>query len=332
MKHTDFYIPTAPGSWTGRVDSEKQRELMRWHQAVRTVDLTQEEIPKLGPGQKGVALIGYKCQEGVRRNKGRLGAINGPDALRKVASSFPVHFPEDAILLDLGNVICQNNDLEICQNTLAEICAEALAKGYFPAVIGGGHDIAYGHFLGLRKNFPNESVGIINFDAHFDLREPDKEFGTSSGTPFLQIAHDEQKQGRILNYMCLGIQKNGNTRKLFDTADELGVKYIEGKDFHAQNATEVSEKIQRFIDSVQHVYLTTCLDAFASAFAPGVSATAYSGIIPDTFYRQTLDKILTSEKLRSMDIAELNPEFDQDNRTAKLAGSILFDYVDRRLS
>jgi len=78
---------------------------------------------------------------------------------------------------------------------------------------------------------------------------------------------------------------------------------------------------------VDIVYLTVCLDVFAAAFAPAVSALAYNGILPDKIFQDFFKFILRSPKVKSMDIAELNPSLDIDNRTARLAASLIFDYV-----
>ena len=60
-----------------------------------------------------------------------------------------------------------------------------------PIIFGGGHETAYGHYLGVRKYIGEDaSLGIINIDAHFDLRPYDEQ--PSSGTMFKQILeHDK---------------------------------------------------------------------------------------------------------------------------------------------
>ena len=331
MSFLDFYKEADPESWQGRVDSEDVWDLMRWHQAVRLVNLKTEKIPALKPGQKGTAIIGYRCEEGVRRNKGRLGTKRGPFVLRKAVSNFPVHFDKSSAIVDLGNICCKERKLEETQQALGELCAKALKKGYALLVFGGGHDVAFGHFSGVRKAFAEANIGVINFDAHFDLRKPDAETGVSSGTPFWQIAREETARGKDFNYLCLAVQKNSNTKCLFDTAESLGAEYIYGDSFHAGNRAMIERKVQAFIDRMDCVYLTICLDAFAAAHAPGVSAPAYSGLIPDPFFRSIFKMILASGKVVSMDIAELNPDYDVDRRTAKLAGSLAFEYVAEKL-
>ena len=63
--------------------------------------------------------------------------------------------------------------MESCQIALCTTISCLISRQIFPIVIGGGHDIAYGNFNGIKKALKGKQknkIGIINFDAHFDLR------------------------------------------------------------------------------------------------------------------------------------------------------------------
>lgn len=325
MITTENYKPTGAGVWTGRTDGASVEQL-RWHQVIRTANLLEAALPPLKEGQKGVAFLGFASDEGVRRNKGRVGAVEGPAALRKVMGGFPVHFPDETVLLDAGDVICVNQELENAQAVLAQAVVALLNAGYFPVLLGGGHEITYGHATGLRRYTGNQQLGYINFDAHFDIRIPEAD-GPSSGTGFWQLAQDSKNGGQPFHYLALGIQQNGNTRQLFNIAGEEEVTYVGADAFHLNDKDTVFAAVQHFLSQVDKVYLTTCMDVFAAAFAPGVSATAYNGILPNGLMLQAFRQILASGKVISADVAELNPSLDVDNRTAKLAASLIFDIV-----
>lgn len=322
------YLATDPSIWTGRVDGDTY-DVFRWHQKIEVIDLTNNEIPDLKEGQTGVVILGFMCQEGVRRNGGRLGAVDGPYELRKASANLPVHFPESVQLLDIGNIQCTDEDLEGAQEALGKMVEMILFKGYRPLIWGGGHEIAYGHYLGIssymKKVYPNKKLGVINFDAHFDLREPNPL--PSSGTPFYQIAESQKEQDKSFNYLVIGIQKNSNTKKLYDTANELNTKYISGRRLSESDKVAAIHKLSSFIDSVDFIYQTTCMDVFAAHFAPGVSASAYNGVEPNPSFMRIFKKVYKSGKIISSDIAELNPRFDIDKRTAKLAAALSFEIV-----
>lgn len=320
------YKCTPQENWQGRTDGIDFSQ-QRWHQRIQCIDLQQNEIPSVASGAIAFALIGFSSDEGVRRNGGRTGAVNGPAAFRKASANLPVHFNEQTAIYDLGDICCTDGNLEKAQHELAKLVTSALHKGLTPLLIGGGHEIAYGHYCGINDAInPEKSVGIINFDAHFDLREKGSA-GFSSGTGFLQIANDCMQSGKTFNYLPVGIQKNGNTQALFLTAEKLGVAHIPAALFASKGQEEVLAKIKVFIDSVDHVYLTICMDVFSAAFSPGVSAPAFTGIYPDHFFFSCLELIMTSGKLISMDIAELNPVYDEADRTAKLTAAIAFQLL-----
>ena len=181
------------------------------------------------------AIIGFESEEGVRRNKGQLGAAKAPNALRSELAKLPWKFPVSKRLVDVGNIQYMDTDLEKAQQQLGDTIAKALEKKMTPIILGGGHETAYGHYLGVRKSIGEDaSLGIINIDAHFDLRSYDEQ--PSSGTMFKQILEHDEKS----SYFVVGIQRYGNTQELFDTADRLGVKYEYEENMHIGNMDKLT--------------------------------------------------------------------------------------------
>lgn len=303
-------------SWEGRFDGDTP-EHRRLFQIINQ------------QAQADFTLLGFASDEGVRRNQGRLGAKNGSDHIRKQLASMPVH--RSFTLNDAGDVACDDGDLETAQKELAHKIHQALTVKSLPIVLGGGHEIAFGSFQGafnhLLTTKENFQLGIINFDAHFDLREADI---VTSGTPFLNAANLSQAHNIDFNYLCLGIAEHGNTRALFETAEKLGVTYLLDRELTPAKMPFALEKLQTFIDRVDYLYITVDLDVFPAYLAPGVSAPAAKGLALESF--ETLfETIIQSKKVILLDLAECNPQFDIDNRTAKLAAFIVYQYINNNL-
>ena len=310
-----MYRKTNSALWAGRA-SEDQLYL---HEKVQCIDLDTQTIQK--GSKESIALLGYACEEGVKRNQGRIGAFDGPDAIRKQLAKMPNHLPSERELFDVGNVQCLDGDLDKAQQSLFEKTILLFEQNTFPILLGGGHDIAYPHYRAIKNQLKkNSSIGIVNFDAHFDLRNNNN--GNNSGTPFYQIAKDSKEQGYAFNYLCLGIRKDANDSVLFQTAKELGVTYIENINFAMNEAENIVRVLLDFIRKVDHIYVTIDLDGFSSAYAPGVSAPSPMGFSPEMVLR-SLKVIIESKKLMSLDIAEMNPKYDIDHHTAKLAASLI---------
>lgn len=299
--------------WQGRNDGDSSLH----HRIFQRVEMS-ENYENISPNN--FVLHGFAVDEGVRRNKGRIGAAKAPDVIRKNMSNFPVVSP-DFKLLDFGNITCEDQNLEKAQENLAEKVSKILQKNAKSIVLGGGHEVTFAHYSGIKKAFPNQKIGIINIDAHFDNREPENEVGASSGTGFWQIAQEGE-----IHSLHIGIQRNSNTLKLFDTAKNYGMKYILADDIFYENLPKINTEINQFIQKSDKVYLTICMDVFNAAIAPGVSAPAYNGIFAEATFLNLYRNILKSEKLIALDVAEVNPEFDIAERTARLAASLVNEW------
>lgn len=317
-----MYILPQSGPWTGRHDALDGEAGRRWHHIMKYFNISDADVPP--KNTTAVALLGFCCDEGVRRNQGRLGAREAPAHLRAALANMAFHTPEVSIY-DAGDILCEEEDLEDAQKYLAEGVQQLLQHGIFPIVMGGGHETAYGHFKGLHNHLgTSRKIGIINFDAHFDLRQYEK-YG-SSGTPFLQIAELLAANKQQLHYLALGINKASNTKALFDTAKKHKAQWLSNDELASTRLYQSQQAIKAFISQVDDIYITIDLDVFQASYAPGVSAPASFGIEPSVA-RQLLSTIFLSGKVASLDIVELCPKFDIDGRTAKLGAHLIYEAV-----
>lgn len=138
------HTPPNMALWDGRVDADGPREALRWHQVVAPLDLATRS----SDGRRGCCFIGYRCDDGIARNLGRPSAAAGPARLRRRLSNLPVGFSAGFELLDAGDVVCEESPVERAQEALAAVGERVKGRGLFPAVLGGGHDLTSGHWLG----------------------------------------------------------------------------------------------------------------------------------------------------------------------------------------
>ncbi|WP_429088465.1 formimidoylglutamase [Aeromonas allosaccharophila] len=314
----DKFNPVDMSLWQGRQDPEDGELALRWHDKV----LPWQEVQPWAAGAKevaGVVLLGFACDEGVRRNKGRIGAAGAPQAVRKLLANSAWHLNRP--VYDGGDVSCPDGDLDAAHGRLAERVAAALELGHFPLVLGGGHEVAFGSWSGLNRHLGGSGkVGIINFDAHFDLRMKLEQ--ASSGTPFFQIAEQCAAEGSPFHYACLGVAETANTQALFARADELGVWYVKDEAMNERALPTLQSGLDAFIARCDHLYLTIDLDVLPGSVMPGVSAPAARGV-ELAVIEPLIAHIRASGKLRLADLAEYNPTLDQDNRSARVAARLV---------
>ncbi len=298
--------------WSGRIDPEP--DSLRWHQCVRALD---------DAGAPGVALLGFASDEGVRRNKGRPGAVAGPQAIRHALGGLAWH--RSGPVYDAGDVVCGDGALESAQARLGATVAELLAAGHLPVVLGGGHEMAFGSWLGIAAhlaaaNAQPPRLGIINFDAHFDLRDPGEVH--SSGTPFAQIAELCAARAWTFRYACLGVSRAANTRALFQRARDLDVLVREDHEIMPHTLADIGADIDAFVAACDDIHLSIDLDVLPAWEAPGVSAPAARGV-PIALLEVLIARVRDSGKLRLAELAELNPDHDVDHRTARVAARVI---------
>ncbi|MEK9613154.1 MAG: formimidoylglutamase, partial [Flavobacteriaceae bacterium] len=292
------------------------------YQFIKNLNLNHSSTQLYEGEYPDIALLGYACDEGVRRNKGRVGALEGPDVLKHEWGKLSYHHYEKRVV-DLGNLICPDRKMENCQKELSNCIHYLLANSIFPIVLGGGHDMAYGHFKGLWEFLKSDSksrIGIINFDAHFDLRPLLNQ--AHSGTPFYQILMEHPKR---VDYFAIGIQESSNSPELFDIARKNQVEYLLNHECNGIDFQAVTDRLATFVEKNDYLYLSVDMDGFSSAFAPGVSAPSPMGLDP-FFVLKTLQYLFHTQKVISCDIAELNPRFDSDQQTANLAARLV-DFI-----
>jgi len=296
--------------WSGRVDGQDGELGKRWHEKIEFLAYPYEQ-------ESGVAFLGFECDEGVKRNKGRVGAAKGSDELKKAMGGFAYH--QEAKLYDCGKVLCKE-DLEGSQEELALHVEELLKNNHFPIVLGGGHEVAFGSFLGVYRHF-KEDIAILNFDAHFDLREADK---ATSGTPFAQIASTCKE----FSYMCLGISKAANTKALFKKAEDLHVEHILDTKMTYMYIKEIQEKLDIFLKHKKYIYVTIDTDVFPAYQVPGVSAMAGRGVDVSLVY-DVLEHLFENyrDKIKLIDIAEFNPTYDINDIGKKTISRLVYDIV-----
>ena len=264
------------------------------------------------------AILGFASDLGVQRNLGRVGAKLAPALIRKFLSRLSIPYLEPTY--DCGDIVVDESLLAGQQLLAAKVALLVKAK-ITPLVLGGGHETAYGHYLGLMHGLA-APIAILNFDAHFDLRPVSDTNEGNSGTPFRQIYNHLAPQD--FNYYCIGIQPRANTRSLYAFAAASGTKFIEAAAV-IKFPHRVLELVAEIIARHKYIYVTLCLDVFHYSFAPGVSAPQALGISPQIVI-EALQLLKKSQQVCGLDVVELNPNLDIDNHTARLAANLISEF------
>jgi formimidoylglutamase len=275
-----------------------------------------------------VGIVGVPVDEGVKRNGGRIGAKGGPEAIRTEfykRTGFVIgkeKSPSTVPMFDFGDVK-SGKTLEETHDTLAEVVHALVTAGIVPIVLGGGHDIAYPNFLGFSKG--KKSVGVINIDTHLDYRKPIPK--RNSGTSFRQMLDHHMSPLNAMNLVEIGIQSFANTEDHYSELIERGATIFSLRDVRSDGITKILDlSYELATASADSLYISFDLDAVHSADAPGVSEPLPTGLTPEEFLTAALFAG-KRRKTKLIDIVEMNPKYDVDGRTAKLAALTMMYFL-----
>jgi arginase len=284
-----------------------------------------------------VALIGAPTDIGA----GHRGAVMGPEALR-VAGIAEALRARGVTVEDRGNLSGPMNPWlpplngyrhlpQVVEWNLAAMRAvEAeLDAGNLPILLGGDHCLGLGSITAVARwcRRSGKKLRVIWLDAHAD-------FNTSEVTPSGNV------HGMPVACLCgLGPKElthlGGSTPAI--TADQIrqiGIRSVDEGEKKLVKEYGLDIYDMRYIDEVgmkramdealagidadTHVHVSFDVDFLDPGIAPGVGTTVPGG--PN--YREAqlvMEMIADTGRMGSLDVVELNPAFDQQNMTARLA-------------
>ncbi|PHM73526.1 formimidoylglutamase [Xenorhabdus kozodoii] len=313
----NLWHPTSKNIWQGRNDLAEASNALRLFQTIKQpARFSPAEFPH------HIALLGFECDEGVKLNQGRPGAKLGAEYLRQSLANLASYEGHDR-LVDLGNIRANAGELSEAQQALSDAVYECQQHNMKTLIFGGGHETAFAHGMGIYRAFPDQRVGIINFDAHLDLRNSPQ---PTSGTPFRQLAHDCQQQQRLFNYSCVGASLASNTQALLDEANHLNVTIIWDTHCVESMLDKVQQQLRDIIHQVDVIYMTIDLDVLPIWQMPAVSAPAALGV-PLERLLPLVQLVCQSKKLQAVDLVELNPLYDIQGMGGKVAARLAWQLV-----
>ena len=261
---------------------------------------------------------------------GRLGARRGPEAFRRVWKRLSGKTLNAGQVMDLGDVSGLTPHIQTNHDLAAERIQKAHAEYERSVIIGGGHDHGHSHLLGIKKALESTQtkkvkLGCINIDAHLDVRSAHPVI--TSGSPFyLAIKNQTLEPKRFVEF---GIQSHCNAEGLWKFVQEHQIRVVPMHELRLGSAvSRFRKELNRLARCSDQIVVSFDLDSVAEAYSPGVSAPQSEGFSPQEIV--AMMEIAGSEKkCISLGIFELNPEHDIGDRTARLAATAAFHFLDQ---
>ncbi len=284
-----------------------------------------------------VSLIGAPTDIGA----GHRGASMGPEALR-VAQIAEALTQRGIEVVDRGNLTGPMNPWvgpvngyrHLAQVTewnhlvMRAVSAE-LAQGRLPILLGGDHCLAIGSITAVAQHCREHGkrLLVLWLDAHADYNTKDvTPSGNIHGMPVACLCGLGPRELTELGGSAPAMIPN-SVRQIGIRSVDSGEKKLvrdAGLDIYDMRYIDeigmkrVMEEALADVDDNTHVHVSFDVDFLDPSIAPGVGTTVPGG--PN--YREAqlcMEMIADRGGLGSLDIMELNPAFDEHNRTAKLA-------------
>jgi len=269
----------------------------------------------------------------------RRGVDMGPSAIRYARLHERLRAQGVGQIVDRGNLVVPDRDLakiehgdpkylssirSVC-DVLADCVEQSVQQGAFPLVLGGDHSIAIGTLAGLRRA-RGEASGLIWFDAHADINSPKTSpSGNVHGMPvFYAVESGDMNPKRSV---LIGLRDVDPGEKA--TIRELGITAFTMTDIDRLGMDAVVARALE-IAGGGSVHVSFDMDAIDPSEAPGVGTPVKGGIT----YREAhlaLEEIAASGRIGSLEITEINPILDRENRTAILAVELILSALGKTI-
>ncbi|CAN5900026.1 formimidoylglutamase [soil metagenome] len=260
------------------------------------------------------------------------GASGGPEAVRMAFRYNTTYSPDwetdiqNLKVRDLGDVAGHLTDVAAAHDHIEKAVAGALtiSKPFVPITIGGDHSITAPAVRGFCQANPGKRVGVVNFDAHFDVRN--FEHGMHNGTPFRQIVEGlEQVDGK--NVVELGIHGFMNSAPYHQWCRDQGITVISGRQVQLRGMEScVAEALERASEGTDAIYVSVDIDCLAYPFTMGTSAASPEGLSA----WQLLEGMFACgkyPKVQALDVVEIDPSRDVKDLTARSGCSVVLTFL-----
>ncbi|MEM3714337.1 MAG: arginase family protein [Thermoprotei archaeon] len=265
--------------------------------------------------EKGcVCIIGYPWDW---TTAGRPGSRYAPSKIRDYFYSMsPL---SDKRVCDPGDVDVVPGDLETSSLRLKSSIRKLCENCNSIFTIGGDHSLTAVTVESLMEGFGLGRIGLLVFDAHFDLRKLSE--GWSSGTYLRSLL--EKLNGKIIP-LIIGVRYHSNPSYMFEEAKKLGVEFITSDEFKMSELDVIFDKVDKVLSGVENLYISVDMDSLDQC--TGVNSPSPGGLdVWDII--KVMDHVFQKKRLVGGDVVEVVPLIDVGDYCTRSAAYILYKMV-----
>ena len=213
---------------------------------------------------------------------------------------------------DMGDVdIVESLDQTL--DRVKVVVSEITSAKKIPIMAGGEHSITKPAVEALPKD-----VGLVNFDAHMDLR--DEFLGEKlSHATFMRRVAEHIGPNHIME---VGIR--AFSKPELDFCKKSNVEIVTPLELQKDGLMKTSKRISGFLSRFSRAYVTVDIDVLDPAFAPGVGNPEPDGVSTDELL--TLLQAAMVGNLAGFDLVEVSPPLDT-GQTAAVGAKVILEAI-----
>ncbi|PBQ34352.1 arginase [Sphingobacteriaceae bacterium] len=256
-----------------------------------------------------IAIIGVTEDRNAENNDG---CNLAPDAVRAYlyklyGGSFSLR------VADLGN-INPGHSTEDTYFALRSTIDALIRRNIVPVIIGGSQDLTYAQFLGYKDL--EQTINIVAVDSVFDLGNPDEDITNTSYLGKIIL----YQPNFLFNYSNIGYQTY--------LVDQNSLQMMNKLYFDVYRLGQVRDKIEEAEPIIRQADMIT----FDMTAIKHSDAPANPNASPNGFYAEEACQMMRyagmNDKLSSLGIYEINPQYDESGKTAHLAAQMIWCFMD----
>ena len=290
---------------------------------------------------------------------GTKGASLGIDVIKTAAAErksdfFIRHESENVEVNSLNN--SQNHLLEhakriesvygVCSKLAAHV-EKTLKQDLFPLVLSGDHSIAGGTILGLKLAYPDKKIGVIWIDAHADIHSPyTTPSGNMHGMPLAFLLNEDNLEskkndidaatieqwdllkniGSIVpkityeNIVFIGLREYEDEER--SLIEKNNIKVLTVEQINEIGTEQTAKETLNYLSGCDMIYISFDVDSMDPSVSVGTGTPVPNGL-SDEATSSLLKFLVQDEKVCALEVVEVNPLLDDDNKMAKTTFKII---------
>lgn len=232
---------------------------------------------------------------------------------------------------------------------IADKVENTLQDGFFPLILTGDHSNAAGCISGVKQFIGEKRLGVVWIDAHADLHSPyTTPSGNVHGMPLAMLLGEDNLESqanepdeetirlweemknlggksispKLQSSDLVFIDIRDLERQEWDFIDEKNIEFYTPKEIKQYGIETVAKETIDYLKDCDYIYVSFDVDSLDPSVSKG-TGTPYPDGLQLHEAKTLLYHLMKHPKTIALEVTEINPLLDENNKMAKAVLEIL---------